>query len=415
MTSSYAALDERYLHPMTDPADRGRLTVLVRGQGIRLEDAEGRSYIDGLAGLWNVNLGHGREELVEAAADQMRRLAFANTYSGYANAPALELAARLEALAYPGLRASFLATSGVDANEAAFKTARYFWRRRGRPAKVKVDLAGARVSRRDDRGHERDRDSRLRPDVRAPARGVPPRPLALPVPLRFRPARRGTRGGRRPRAGGDDPPRRAGHGGGLPGRAGAGRGRGHRPAGRLLPAGAGDPGPARRAPDRRRDHHGVRPDGGVVRADALGRAAGHLHLRQGRHQRVLAARRNDGERGDRARDPRGAGVGAVGPLVDLRRAPGLLRGGAPDAGRPGARAAGPARRPAGSLSAGPAAHPRGPRLRRRGARARSHGGRRAGGRPWNEGGLRPRSSRGRCGSCGTRRRPGSCSGRAARW
>jgi len=138
MTSSYTALDERYLHPMTDPADRGHLTVLVRGDGVHVEDAEGRRYIDGLAGLWNVNLGHGREELVEAAADQMRRLAFANTYSGWANVPALELAARLEAVAYPGLKASFFATSGVDANEAAFKTSRYFWRRQGRPAKVKI-------------------------------------------------------------------------------------------------------------------------------------------------------------------------------------------------------------------------------------------------------------------------------------
>ena len=138
MTPSYASLDERYLHPLADPADRGHLTVLVRGRGVHVEDADGRSYIDGLAGLWNVNLGHGREELVEAAADQMRRLAFANTYSGWANVPALELAARLEAVAYPGLRASFLATSGVDANEAAFKTARYFWRRQGRPSKVKI-------------------------------------------------------------------------------------------------------------------------------------------------------------------------------------------------------------------------------------------------------------------------------------
>jgi adenosylmethionine-8-amino-7-oxononanoate aminotransferase len=94
--------------------------------------------IDGLAGLWNVNLGHGREELAEVAAEQMRRLAFANTYSGFANAPALELAARLPTLAYPGLRASFFTTSGVDANEAAFKTARYYWRRHGRPEKVKV-------------------------------------------------------------------------------------------------------------------------------------------------------------------------------------------------------------------------------------------------------------------------------------
>jgi putrescine---pyruvate transaminase len=138
MTSSYAALDARYLHPLADPADRDHLTVLVRGHGIYVEDAEGRRYIDGLAGLWNVNLGHGREELVEAAAEQMRRLAFGNTYSGWANVPALELAAGLERVAYPGLKASFFATSGIDANEAAFKTARYFWRRQGRPSKVKI-------------------------------------------------------------------------------------------------------------------------------------------------------------------------------------------------------------------------------------------------------------------------------------
>jgi putrescine---pyruvate transaminase len=134
----YAELDERYLHCLTDPADRGRLTVLVRGRGALVEDADGKSYIDGLAGLWNVNLGHGREELAEVAAAQMRELAFANTYSGFANPPALELAARLEAVAYPGMRASFLCTSGVDANEAAFKTARYHWRRHGRPGKVKI-------------------------------------------------------------------------------------------------------------------------------------------------------------------------------------------------------------------------------------------------------------------------------------
>ena len=134
----YEDLDQHYLHCLTDPADRGSLTVLVRGRGALVEDAQGKTYIDGLAGLWNVNLGHGREELAEVAAEQMRRLAFANTYSGFANVPALELAARLERLAYPGLRASFFCTSGVDANEAAFKTARYYWRRHGRPEKVKI-------------------------------------------------------------------------------------------------------------------------------------------------------------------------------------------------------------------------------------------------------------------------------------
>ncbi|MBI3455279.1 MAG: aspartate aminotransferase family protein [Candidatus Rokubacteria bacterium] len=136
--SRYAELDEYYLHPLADAADRGQLTVLVRGSGALVEDAEGRTYLDGLSGLWNTNLGHGRAELADAAADQMRRLAFGNTYSGFANVPALELAARLEALAYEGLRATFFTTSGVDANECAFKTARYYWRRQGKPTKVKI-------------------------------------------------------------------------------------------------------------------------------------------------------------------------------------------------------------------------------------------------------------------------------------
>ena len=131
-------LDDHYLHPLTDPGDRERLTVLVKGEGVYVEDETGRRYIDGLAGLWNVSLGHGRTELADAAAQQMRQLAFANTYSGFGNPPALELAARLEELAYSGLKASFFAPSGVDANEAAFKTARYYWRRQGKPEKVKV-------------------------------------------------------------------------------------------------------------------------------------------------------------------------------------------------------------------------------------------------------------------------------------
>ena len=49
-TAFYTTLDERYLHPLADPADRGQLTVLVRGRGVRVEDADGRSYIDGWPG-----------------------------------------------------------------------------------------------------------------------------------------------------------------------------------------------------------------------------------------------------------------------------------------------------------------------------------------------------------------------------
>jgi len=126
------------LHGLYDPSDRESPTVLVGGNGATIQDATGCHYLDGLSGLWNTILGHGREELVEAAAQQMRQLAFCSTYSGLANVPAIELAARLKTLAYDGLTATFFTVSGADANESAFKTARFYWRRQGKPDKVKT-------------------------------------------------------------------------------------------------------------------------------------------------------------------------------------------------------------------------------------------------------------------------------------
>src|SRR5215831_7669728 len=69
--------DRRYLvHPLHHPDDHRQPLVVVEGRGAMLRDADGREYIDGLAGLWNVNVGHGRGELADAAAAQMRRIAF---------------------------------------------------------------------------------------------------------------------------------------------------------------------------------------------------------------------------------------------------------------------------------------------------------------------------------------------------
>lgn len=130
--------DDHLLHGLYDPSDRKGLTILVGGSGATIRDATGRYYLDGLSGLWNTILGHGREELVEAAAQQMRQLAFCHTYSGFANIPAIQLATRLKSLAYDGLAATFFTTSGADANESAFKTARFYWRRQGKPHKVKI-------------------------------------------------------------------------------------------------------------------------------------------------------------------------------------------------------------------------------------------------------------------------------------
>jgi adenosylmethionine-8-amino-7-oxononanoate aminotransferase len=128
---------EHLIHPLHHPSDHTQPVVFVRGKGALLWDSDGREYIDGLSSLWNVNVGHGRAELARAAAEQMERLAFASNYVGSSNEPAIRLAARLIELAYPNMSGVFFASGGAEANESAFKTARYYWKLRGKPDKVK--------------------------------------------------------------------------------------------------------------------------------------------------------------------------------------------------------------------------------------------------------------------------------------
>ena len=137
--SSLVAEDRHHLlHPLQHPADHAAPHIWVKGRGAVLTDAEGREYIDGLACLWNVNVGHGRKELAEAAAAQMSTLAYGTNYVGSSNVPAITLAHRLTELAYPNLVATYFASGGAEANESAFKTARFYWKAKGQPEKVKI-------------------------------------------------------------------------------------------------------------------------------------------------------------------------------------------------------------------------------------------------------------------------------------
>jgi len=129
---------EHLFHPLHHPADHQSPKVWVRGEGIYLWDAEGRQYIDGLACLWNVNVGHGRKELAEAAATQMAELAYCSSYAGATNIPATKLASKLASLAYPSLNSVFFTSGGAESNESAFKTARFYWKAMGKPDKVKI-------------------------------------------------------------------------------------------------------------------------------------------------------------------------------------------------------------------------------------------------------------------------------------
>ena len=128
------------LHPLSNLRalrDNGPL-VMVRGEDVFLWDSDGKRYIDAFAGLWNVNVGHGRAELADAAAAQIHEVAFVPNFFGLASPPPIELATRLAAL-FPGPLNHFQFTSGgAESNETALKIARYYWWLKGQSEKVTI-------------------------------------------------------------------------------------------------------------------------------------------------------------------------------------------------------------------------------------------------------------------------------------
>jgi adenosylmethionine-8-amino-7-oxononanoate aminotransferase len=126
------------MHPLHHPSSYGTARIWVSGRGAIIKDAAGREYIDGLSGLWNVNVGHGRAELGEVAKQQMSTLAFHSAYAGGTNEPAIQLAERLSGLVYPSINTFFFTSGGAEASETSFKTARFYWKALGKPDKIKV-------------------------------------------------------------------------------------------------------------------------------------------------------------------------------------------------------------------------------------------------------------------------------------
>ncbi|EKT77537.1 hypothetical protein WSS_A37180 [Rhodococcus opacus M213] len=111
--------------------------IITRGEGARIWDAAGKSYLDGLSGLFVVQAGHGRTELAEAAAKQAEQLAFFPLWS-YATPPAIELAERLAGYAPGDLNRVFFTTGGGEAVESAWKLAKQYFKKVGKPGKHKV-------------------------------------------------------------------------------------------------------------------------------------------------------------------------------------------------------------------------------------------------------------------------------------
>ena len=129
-THDWQELDSRhYLHPFTDfkalAAEGAR--VITRADGVYLYDSDGKQILDGMSGLWCVNIGYGRPELVEAAARQMRELPYYNSFFKSAHPPAIELARLLAELTPPQFNRVFFTNSGSEANDTILRMTRRYW------------------------------------------------------------------------------------------------------------------------------------------------------------------------------------------------------------------------------------------------------------------------------------------------
>ena len=121
-TAAIQKLDHaHYLHPFTDHKLLGQkgVRVMVRGEGIYLWDSEGKKIIDGMSGLWCVNVGYGRTRIADAVHRQMETLPFYNSFFNTTNVPAVELAAKLAGIAPPQFNHVYFTGSGSEARSIA--------------------------------------------------------------------------------------------------------------------------------------------------------------------------------------------------------------------------------------------------------------------------------------------------------
>lgn len=137
-TKRLQELDGRHhLHPFTayrELAAKGS-RIIARAEGVYLHDSEGNRILDGMAGLWCVQVGYGRRELIEAGQRQLERLAYYNTFFQCSHPPAIELSAKLASIAPAGMDRFFFTNSGSEANDTVVKIVRYYWNLMGRPTK----------------------------------------------------------------------------------------------------------------------------------------------------------------------------------------------------------------------------------------------------------------------------------------
>lgn len=131
---------EHYIHPWTDFAtfkDEGSL-IMAQGEGGYVFDSEGKRYLDGIGGLWCVNIGYGREEMAEAVAEQIRLIPYYSSFTHLVTPPAAELASKLAELAPGSLNHIFYGTGGSMAVDTAMRVIQFYFNRLGKKNKKHI-------------------------------------------------------------------------------------------------------------------------------------------------------------------------------------------------------------------------------------------------------------------------------------
>lgn len=148
-TRDWQESDHRhYLHPFTDHKELGKkgARVITSAEGVYIKDSDGNRILDGMAGLWCVNLGYGRQELVDAATRQMQELPYYNSFFQTAHPPVIELSAMLSKISPPQFNHTFFTGSGSEANDTVIKLVRRYWNLLEKPDKKVIATSVVRGS-----------------------------------------------------------------------------------------------------------------------------------------------------------------------------------------------------------------------------------------------------------------------------
>ena len=130
--------DKRQLHPLHHSAAAENPLMVHKAEGVWLHTTEGKKFLDGLSGLWNVNIGYGNKELPQAAYDQMLDLAYTSGFAGMSNPPSAMLADKLAGFFRPNMNFTHFTSGGSEASDTSFKTARFYWQQLGKTSKIKI-------------------------------------------------------------------------------------------------------------------------------------------------------------------------------------------------------------------------------------------------------------------------------------